>query len=919
MINDRERLECRVFFLQRRLETLLRKRLGYEYNDRTELSMMLDKLETGSILVRTGPALRQVSATRNKLLHDEHAALQFNDEIVSACVETLNLALEELSDVSPNLPQQLEELQSSFFLRQRTLETKLRIELKLAPDDRTRFWDMLAEEGISKRLGQISVALKANTGLRNDLVHSESAAAAYPPKFISGFIKVINDAIDLLEERGTPQEINKVTKHVWAVPQRLCLALCAIGIAVLFSVYSISRSFVSSENTRAMLRAELAAISPISDVARNRINGEIDGGRYSRASESIKKAQGEVKQNAEDHEQNKAEIERLRGELTNGDSLGIVLAECGAWAGLSEADGRELLKREEQYLRKVEELKNMNDALIRPAPASDVSDSPQVRANFQRRLKQVRETIAEDNDRSKLFAAKKEKEELLSGAYRRLNLQDLRNSTSEMQLTRNMLVDAMERMMFETVTNDAGLVSRVIAVIDNVLVLAEGLCAKVDALKTKPTKTVFTGSLADIDSQYDEVLASFKSLARLHELLLPFITVVQERDQIVSLAMNQEKNIDPFYDSFQEATQCIQTSLEEYLRTGKCDSAALARKFYDLFEKYKNTEHIAVDIGDGVLLDMVRIRPAEQGAVPNASQLTSVSSSYDASHAPFPNPVLRETSQDKEFWIAEYEVTCEQFAIFLDSHGKEGGNGGYITSAERTNTALKQCCEFENAEREDPNKRLGRAKRMKRLVPSTIDMNAWRKSLRKNNRYPVTYVSWNDASEFAKWLNSRLNLSKSSAKVSISNAKYRLPDENECFQAFQVSTNSSFSWDAFLRTHEQYENLGDKNLAAGLDPSDTAALFPNDDGYSSLAPVDAFDKNVWKVKGMLGNVSEFCLSMTPEEDKVKIFGGNFASTTIEEKRLTGINGTLIGRNSCRSTVGFRVVFSPNVSGGTINE
>ena len=125
-----------------------------------------------------------------------------------------------------------------------------------------------------------------------------------------------------------------------------------------------------------------------------------------------------------------------------------------------------------------------------------------------------------------------------------------------------------------------------------------------------------------------------------------------------------------------------------------------------------------------------------------------------------------------------------------------------------------------------------------------VTQGQWKKLMNKNPSYfgqcgddcPVEQVSWHDAQEFIRQLN-----------VLESKNKYRLPTEAEWEYACRAGTDTTFSFGKCLTT-EQANYNGNYPLAACQK------------GQYSKRPISvkSFPPNAWGLRGMYGNVWEWC-------------------------------------------------------------
>jgi formylglycine-generating enzyme required for sulfatase activity len=108
--------------------------------------------------------------------------------------------------------------------------------------------------------------------------------------------------------------------------------------------------------------------------------------------------------------------------------------------------------------------------------------------------------------------------------------------------------------------------------------------------------------------------------------------------------------------------------------------------------------------------------------------------------------------------------------------------------------------------------------------------------------HPVTCVSWNDATAYARWLSSKTA------------HRYRLPSASEWEYASRAGGEAVRPWDA-----------GGSGACSNADVADQSAarrypgwsVFACDDGYVYTAPVGSFKANTFGLNDMLGNVFQW--------------------------------------------------------------
>jgi formylglycine-generating enzyme required for sulfatase activity len=129
---------------------------------------------------------------------------------------------------------------------------------------------------------------------------------------------------------------------------------------------------------------------------------------------------------------------------------------------------------------------------------------------------------------------------------------------------------------------------------------------------------------------------------------------------------------------------------------------------------------------------------------------------------------------------------------------------------------------------------------------------------KERENHPVTYVSWNDAVEFCKWLNEQQK-----------KYVYRLPSEAEWEYACRAGTTTTWSFGDDEKELDKY-----------------AWYRNNSDG--STHEVGKKKENPWGLKDMYGNVWEWCLD--DYEDNYNNTPRDGSEHTIDKKKYKSLRG-----------------------------
>ena len=175
---------------------------------------------------------------------------------------------------------------------------------------------------------------------------------------------------------------------------------------------------------------------------------------------------------------------------------------------------------------------------------------------------------------------------------------------------------------------------------------------------------------------------------------------------------------------------------------------------------------------------------------------------------------------DRGFAMAVTETTVAEFRAFIEA-------SGHRTDAERSRrSTIYDERSGSMRERTGVNWRHDQSGR---VAPDT---------------HPVSHVSWNDASAYARWL------ADSTARA------YRLPSEAEFEYALRAGSRSRYPWGEGAPPQPM------ANVSSAGDRSPTGRrwsnAFPGDgDGYFGIAPVRSYAANSFGVHDLAGNVSEW--------------------------------------------------------------
>jgi serine/threonine-protein kinase len=230
-----------------------------------------------------------------------------------------------------------------------------------------------------------------------------------------------------------------------------------------------------------------------------------------------------------------------------------------------------------------------------------------------------------------------------------------------------------------------------------------------------------------------------------------------------------------------------------------------------------------LDLDNGVTMSLSVIPPGKflLGSTKEERQWVA-SNSKTQSWPEFEGKEPRKVEIKQPFWIGQTEVTVAQWRQFANARR-------YVTEAEKKVSPVVQ----------DPKKAMGPA--------GAFDWRNPKTDFTPSDNQAATWLSWNDAVAFCKWLDGR----ERDARRLPAGWVVRLPAEAEWEYACRAGTRTKFWWgDA--------EEEGKDRLNKASD----------DDGFAFIAPVDSFGprgRNRFGLADMLGNAREWCLDEFDEE------------------------------------------------------
>jgi formylglycine-generating enzyme len=284
-----------------------------------------------------------------------------------------------------------------------------------------------------------------------------------------------------------------------------------------------------------------------------------------------------------------------------------------------------------------------------------------------------------------------------------------------------------------------------------------------------------------------------------------------------------------------------------------------------------NPGNKSIDLSGGVKLEMV--------VIPAGSFVMGDDSGLDDE-----KPVHTVTIT-KPFYLGKYEVTVEQFRRFVEATG-------YRTDAEK-GTGFQGAFGWNRDAKE-------------------FKMNAkysWRSTgFAQSDSHPVVNVSWNDATEFCKWLSSK------------EGKTFRLPTEAEWEYACRAGSTTRYCHGNDPEGVERVGNVADAAFETQF--PELKGVIKASDGHAYTSPAGSFLPNPFGLCDMHGNVWEWCADWYDAEYYAKSPKNDPGGAANGEERVYRGGGWFNCARGCRSasrsagqpenrnlTLGFRVAMA----------
>jgi formylglycine-generating enzyme required for sulfatase activity len=173
-----------------------------------------------------------------------------------------------------------------------------------------------------------------------------------------------------------------------------------------------------------------------------------------------------------------------------------------------------------------------------------------------------------------------------------------------------------------------------------------------------------------------------------------------------------------------------------------------------------------------------------------------------------------------------------------------------------------------------------------------------------SSRQPAVQVSWEDANNYAGWLNRNFRQQLPSGFA------FRLPTEHEWTVYASTGTRQIYPWGNNRQPPADWNYRGEEGAGVFYTIfEDTNYIHGHNDGFIVSAPVESSGRNAWGLYGVGGNVWEWCANWLDNSRRYRVLRGG-GWNNFEEDIMRLDFRSYARPEQKNSMVGFRLVLAP---------
>lgn len=171
-------------------------------------------------------------------------------------------------------------------------------------------------------------------------------------------------------------------------------------------------------------------------------------------------------------------------------------------------------------------------------------------------------------------------------------------------------------------------------------------------------------------------------------------------------------------------------------------------------------------------------------------------------------------------------------------------------------------------------------------------------------RQPAVEVSWEDANNYAGWLNRNFQQQMPPGFA------FRLPAEQEWSIYAAAGARRVYPWGNRWPPPSDWNYRGEEGMGAFyMIFEDTNYIRGHNDGFIVSAPVESSGRNAWGLYGVGGNVWEWCVNWLDDSRRYRVLRGGGWNNVEEDIMRLGFRSYARPEQK-NSMVGFRLVLAP---------